>query len=78
MLDINPGVRSRTITVSALLVFSIIAGGWLLERGTRSGPVATRAEAAHLFDEVFTHVYRNYVDSIGPSAMYRMAVDGML
>src|SRR5512141_686294 len=78
MLDINPGVRSRTITVSALLVFSIIAGGWLLERGTRSGPVTTKAEAARLFDEVFTHVYRNYVDSIGAPSMYRMAVVGML
>ena len=78
MLDINPGLRSRTITVSLLLMFSLVAGGWLLERGTRSGPVRTRAEAARLFDEVFTHVYRNYVDSIGAATMYKMAVDGML
>jgi len=78
MLDINPGLRSRTITVATLLMFSLIAGGWLLERGTRSGPVTTKAEAARLFDEVFTHVYRNYVDSLGTPAMYRMAVDGML
>lgn len=78
MLDINPGLRSRTITVATLLMFSLIAGGWLLERGTRSGPVTTKAEAARLFDEVFTHVYRNYVDSLGTRAMYRMAVDGML
>src|SRR5678815_1242284 len=78
MLDLNPGLRSRTIAVAALLMFSLIAGGWLLERGTRSGPVTTKAEAARLFDEVFTRVYRNYVDSLGTPAMYKMAVDGML
>lgn len=78
MLDIKPGLKSRTIAVSALLIFSLIAGGWLLERGTRSGPAATPQEAARLFDEVFTRVYRNYVDSIGAPRMYRMAVDGML
>jgi carboxyl-terminal processing protease len=59
-------------------MFSLVAGGWLLERGTRSGPVTTRAEAARLFDEVFTHVYTQYVDSLNPQSMYRMAVDGML
>ena len=78
MLDLNPGLRSRTITVTTILMFSLVAGGWLLERGTRSGPVTTRAEAARLFDEVFTHVYAHYVDSLGASSMYRMAVDGML
>lgn len=76
--NLNPGIRSRTISVGLLLVFSMVAGGWLLERGTRSGAVKTKAEAARLFDEVFTHVYRNYVDSIGAPSMYRMAVDGML
>ncbi|MEO8192271.1 MAG: S41 family peptidase [Gemmatimonadales bacterium] len=78
MLDINPGLRSRTISVGALLLLSLVAGGWLLERGTRSGPVKTKAEAARLFDEVFRHVDRNYVDSIGSPRMYRMAVEGML
>src|SRR4029078_1140222 len=78
MLDLNPGLRSRTIAVGTLLMFSLVAGGWLVERGTRSGPVTTKAEAARLFDEVFTRVYRNYVDSIGAPLMYKMAVDGML
>jgi len=78
MLDINPGMRSRTVTVGALLMISLVTGGWLLERGTRGGPVTTTAQAARLFDDVFTHVSRSYVDSLGASAMYRMAVDGML
>jgi carboxyl-terminal processing protease len=57
---------------------SLVTGGWLLERGTRSGAAPTEAEAARLFDIVFTHVARNYVDSVSEAAMYRMAVDGML
>ncbi|HEX6573432.1 MAG TPA: S41 family peptidase [Gemmatimonadaceae bacterium] len=77
-MDLNPGLRSRTITVTTLLVFSLIAGGWLLEHGTRSGPVTTKAEAARLFDQVYGHVYTHYVDSINSDVMYRMAVDGML
>lgn len=78
MLDINPGRRSRTVTVGALLMLSLVTGGWLLERGTRGGPVTTTAQAAHLFDDVFSHISRNYVDSLPTSSMYRMAVDGML
>lgn len=78
MLDINPGLRSRTVTVGALLLISLITGGWLLERGTRGGPVATTAQAARLFDAVFSHVARNYVDSISADSIYRKAVDGML
>jgi carboxyl-terminal processing protease len=78
MLDMNPGMRSRTITVGALLVLSLVTGGWLLERGTHTGAVPTKAEAARLFDQVFTHVSHNYVDSVDASIMYRMAVDGML
>src|SRR5690348_13051921 len=77
-MNLQPGLRSRTITVTMLLVISLVAGGWLLEHGTRSGPVTTKAEAARLFDQVFSHVYNHYVDSINTNAMYRMAVDGML
>src|SRR5829696_5362933 len=78
MLDLNPGLRSRTITVGAVLMIALVTGGWLLERGTRGGPVTTRAEGAKLFDDVFSKVARNYVDSVPLQSMYRMAVDGML
>jgi carboxyl-terminal processing protease len=78
MTGINPGPRARTGAVGVVLVVSMITGGWLIERGTRAGPVQTRAEAARLFDDVFTKVSRNYVDSIDAPAIYRKAVDGML
>jgi carboxyl-terminal processing protease len=69
--------QSRTLTVAAVIVASLAMGGWLIERGTHSGPT-TPAEAARLFDDVFVHVYRNYVDSVGAGMLYRKAVDGML
>ncbi|MEO5904238.1 MAG: S41 family peptidase [Gemmatimonadaceae bacterium] len=78
MPDLRPGIRSRTITVAAVLVSAVITGGWLIEHGTRSGPAATPAEAARLFGNVFTKISRSYVDSIDATAMYRKAVDGML
>ena len=78
MVRINPGARSRTITVGTILGMSLVTGGWLLERGTHSGAEPTEAEAARLFDVVFSHVARNYVDSVPEDAMYRMAVEGML
>jgi carboxyl-terminal processing protease len=77
-MNLDVGMRSRTVATGLVLVTSLVTGGWLLERGTRSGAPQTVAEAARLFDVVFTHVARNYVDSVGDSAMYRMAVDGML
>jgi carboxyl-terminal processing protease len=78
MLDLKPGLKSRTIIVASLLLVSMVTGGWLLERGTRSGPLSTRAEGARLFDQVFARVSRNYVDSMETGTIYKMAVDGML
>src|ERR1035437_809686 len=78
MADMRPSARSRAITVGAVLGLAVVAGGWLIERGTRSGPVPTKAEAARLFDNVFAKIARSYVDSFDTSAMYRKAVDGML
>jgi carboxyl-terminal processing protease len=78
MVKINPGPRSRTMTVGLVLAIALVTGGWLLERGTRSGAPPTVAEAARLFDAVFSHVSNNYVDSLSEPAMYRMAVEGML
>ena len=74
----KPGLRARTMTVALILVGSLLTGGWFVERGTRFGAVPSRAEAARLFDDVFQHVGRFYVDSLDNSELYRLAVDGML
>jgi carboxyl-terminal processing protease len=76
-LDITPGIRSRTITVAALLTVSMVTGGWLIVRGTHETG-ATPAEAQRLFNQVLAHIERFYVDSVPPQMLYRKAVDGML
>ena len=76
-LDISPGLRSRTITVAAILVGSLVTGGWLIVSGTRDGQT-TPAEAERLFNQVLRHVSRYYVDSVDSPVLYRKAVEGML
>ncbi|HYN82687.1 MAG TPA: S41 family peptidase [Gemmatimonadaceae bacterium] len=76
-LDISPGLRSRTMTVAAILVGSLVTGGWLIVSGTRDGET-TPAEAERLFNQVLRHVSRYYVDSVDSPLLYRKAVEGML
>jgi carboxyl-terminal processing protease len=76
-LDISPGIQSRTIAVAAVLVGSLVTGGWLIVRGAHDTS-ATPAEAEQLFDQVLSHVQRFYVDSVGSPVLYRKAVEGML
>jgi len=76
-LDIASGLRSRTITVGALLIVSMVTGGWLIVRGTHDAR-ATPAEAERLFDQVLRHIERFYVDSVPSNMLFRKAVDGML
>ena len=74
-LDLGPGLRSRTLTVAALLTGSMVNGGWLIVRGSREGTV-TPAEGARLFDQVLTHIERFYVDTIADSALYQAKAEG--
>ncbi len=54
-----------------------MTGGWLLQRGARTGTFTT-FEGAQLFESVFRRVQNDYVDTVGDSALYRKSVDGML
>lgn len=67
----------RTALVAVVFLIAIIAGGWLVQRGARGGP-PTAYEAARLFDNVRSHIAREYVDSIGEDQLYRLSVDGLL
>ena len=69
-------MRSRTITVLAVLGAALVSGGWLLHRGLGDRPDA--ADGARLFDSVMQHVDKYYVDSVSEPALYQKAVDGML
>ncbi|MDQ6828053.1 MAG: S41 family peptidase [Gemmatimonadota bacterium] len=69
-------MRSRAIVTLAVLAAALVSGGWLLERGfSRGGSEVTRA---HLFDQVFAHVQRDFVDTLSADAIYSKATEGMM
>ncbi len=63
--------------VAGTLLGSLVTGGWLLQRGARTGAF-TAFEGAQLFESVFRRVQNDYVDPVGDSSLYRKSVDGML
>jgi carboxyl-terminal processing protease len=69
--------RARTMIVAGTLLGSLVTGGWLLQRGARTGTFTT-FEGAQLFESVFQRVQNDFVDTVGDSALYRKSVDGML
>jgi carboxyl-terminal processing protease len=73
----SSAARARTVIVAGTLLGSLVTGGWLLQRGARTG-MFTAFEGAQLFESVFRHVQNDYVDAVGDSALYGKSVDGML
>jgi carboxyl-terminal processing protease len=65
------------VVAAALLAGALVTGGWLMERGGHGAPRDVRAQA-QLFEEVFQHVSRDYVDTLPDSALYRRAVAGVV
>ena len=70
-------MRSQAVVAAAVLTCALLSGGWLVERGSRSG-VRDAASQARLLDEVFQHLRHDYVDSLADSTLYRRAVAGVL
>ncbi len=68
--------RSRLILTMAILTGALVSGGWLLSRGLvdRSAPFARE----RLFDNVFAHIQRYYVDSLSTSDLFERSLTGML
>ena len=73
----SSSARARTVIVAGTLLGSLVTGGWLLQRGARTGTF-TAFEGAKLFESVFRRVQNDYVDAVGDSALYLKSVDGML
>lgn len=73
----SASARSRAVIVAGTLFGALITGGWLLQRGSRTGAF-TEFEGAQLFDNVLRHVQNDFVDPISDSTLYRKSVDGML
>lgn len=73
----SASARSRAVIVAGTLFGALITGGWLLQRGSRTGAF-TEFEGARLFNDVLRHVQNDFVDTISDSTLYRKSVDGML
>jgi len=73
----SASTRARTLIVAGTLLVSLVAGGWLLQRGAHTGTF-TAFEGEQLFESVFRQVQNEYVDTVSDSALYRKSVDGML
>ena len=73
----SASARARTIIVAGTLLAALVTGGWLLQRGARTGTF-TAYEGAQLFESVFRRVENDYVDPVEDSALYRKSVDGLL
>jgi carboxyl-terminal processing protease len=64
-----------------VLSSALVSGGWLVQRGLIGSDVArvtSPALGAKLFDEVYEHVAREYVDTLPDSTLYTDAVDGLV
>ena len=63
--------RLRTIALASVAVVPLVAGGFMLQsRVTNDG--------AHLFDQVFTRVSDQFVDTVNASALYEKAAQGLV
>lgn len=69
-------IRRAFLAPIVVASISLATGGWFLQRGvSREGNVYTQAR---LFEEVLHRISDDYVDSLDPSSLYKMAIDGLI
>jgi carboxyl-terminal processing protease len=68
--------RSRVVVALGILTVALVSGGWLFSRGLTGGGAPFASE--RLFDNVFAHVQRYYIDSISTGELFDRATRGML
>jgi carboxyl-terminal processing protease len=69
-------IKRAILGPTAVAAVALVTGGWLLQRGTSAE--RNVYFQAQLFQDVLQHVSQRFVDPKDPSALYRMAIDGML
>ena len=69
--------RPRALLAGLVLGSALVSGGWLVERGLLGGPSAPSSRA-RMFDEVYRHIARDFVDTLADSTIYTRAVDGLI
>lgn len=71
--------RPRLLIALAIVATAFLTGGSLLGRGLAvAGGDAAPGAKERLFDEVVSHVQRNYVDSLSTDEILRRALNGLL
>lgn len=69
-------IKRAVLAPMVIASLALASGGWLLQRGVnREGNVYTQAR---LFEEVLHRISDQYVEPKDPSALYKMAIDGLI
>jgi carboxyl-terminal processing protease len=68
--------RSRVVVALGILTAALVSGGWLFSHGLTGGGAPFASE--RLFDNVFAHVQRFYIDSLSTGELFDRATKGML
>jgi carboxyl-terminal processing protease len=74
---VNPRLRSRALFVAVVFSSALISGGWFVQRGL-IGTAGGRTDNRRMYEEVFQHVARDFVDTLPDSTLYQHTVDGLL
>src|SRR5687768_1208754 len=72
----GPSARARWGGLIAVLVLSIISGGWLLRR--KAAPDGSVYQQARLFENVVASIHTHHIDSIGEGDLYRTAAKALV
>ena len=68
---VGPSARVRWGGLLAILVLSVISGGWLLRR--KAAPDGSVYQQARLFENVVASIHNHYIDSLGEGDLYQTA-----
>src|SRR3954464_14817206 len=72
----GPSARARWGGLTALVVLSILSGGWLLRR--KAAPDGSVYQQARLFENVVASIHSHYIDSIGEGDLYQNAAKALV
>ncbi|MDF3053085.1 MAG: carboxyl-terminal protease [Geminicoccaceae bacterium] len=72
----GPSRRARWGGLLAILVLSIISGGWLLRR--KAAPDGNVYQQARLFENVVASIHDHYIDSLGEGDLYQTAAQALV
>jgi carboxyl-terminal processing protease len=73
---VAPSRRARWTGLLAILVLSIISGGWLLRR--KAAPDGSVYQQARVFENVVASINNHYIDSLGEGELYQTAAQALV